>query len=226
MKSLENPGTNLNNPSEKDSASEVEKEPFFDNRDRELLLEGADNFIDQAHEQGFDSLVFLDSSARIFAHLILERWKARYPHEQTPEIKFIKVDRKTRTYSQEQKKQYVRQLRESFNTSGWNHGFSFFTGKKVLIVDEFTYSGGTLSFAKEIFEMAFKNKVERIGTGAIWGDQDNSKDVRPTYASRDGISDAVPFRELPNVPIIKTRYEVISHTKRELLPKLMNKIKN
>lgn len=73
----------------------VEKSKFeiFDTKDRELMLEAADHFLDQLSQTNYDALIFLDQGARIWSHLLHARWQHRFPDKKFPEIKYIKVGR-------------------------------------------------------------------------------------------------------------------------------------
>lgn len=70
-------------------------EIFKDPEERYFLLHVADNFIDQIREQSkhYDSFVFFDRGARLFGHLIKERWQYRYPDDKIPKIYFVKIGR-------------------------------------------------------------------------------------------------------------------------------------
>jgi hypothetical protein len=65
--------------------------------ERKFLLLVADNFIDQIREihqkNPYDAFVFFDRGARLFGHLIRERWKHRFPEDKIPPIFFVKIGR-------------------------------------------------------------------------------------------------------------------------------------
>ena len=165
----------VDNPDEQLPEEKTEFPPVFSVQERNAMQRAADNFINQAHEQGFDSLVFLDRSARPFSHLILERWKARFPDEQPPDVKFVKIGREMYSprgsfeYPTDDKikDQYAEQIHETFIQP--NKKETYFAGKKVLICDEYCGTGGTLKFAKDLFQRAIGHEAKIIGIGALSG---------------------------------------------------------
>jgi len=167
-------------------------EIFKDPEERYFLVDVADNFIDQIRSQKnlYDAFVFFDRGARLFGHLIRERWKHRFPEDKIPDIFFVKIGREMgqpsldpnqpveyeypwkniferdwndklpsvgeiidRVKDNFRFKKIVRNLRKSFLRGDK----AIFDGKKILLVDEFMASGGTLSYGKALFSRAFKD---------------------------------------------------------------------
>jgi len=70
-------------------------EIFKNQAERYFLVNVADNFIDQirSRENPYDTFVFFDRGARLFGHLIRERWKHRFPEDKIPDTFFVKIGR-------------------------------------------------------------------------------------------------------------------------------------
>lgn len=70
-------------------------EIFKNPEERNFLLDVADNFIEQIRitENPYDSFVFFDRGARLFGHLIRERWEHRFPEDKIPDTYFVKIGR-------------------------------------------------------------------------------------------------------------------------------------
>jgi hypothetical protein len=78
-------------------------EIFKSPEERSLLLLIVDNFINQIriiHQKNpYDAFVFFDRGARIFSHLIRERWKHRFPEDKIPNMFFVKIGREMGLHS-------------------------------------------------------------------------------------------------------------------------------
>ncbi|MBI2049142.1 MAG: hypothetical protein HYT29_01770, partial [Parcubacteria group bacterium] len=159
---------------EKPPAEPEKKEPpVFRERDKEFLAMAADNFIDQAMPLQYDSFVFLDHSARYLASLIKARWKFRFPDEQIPEMKFVKVGREFTWRTDKGSYYYALDRRDTKKLSSEIQkkftkpdGSSYFDGKKVLIVDDYMWTGGALNLTKNLFLLSFP-KITKIDKAAF-----------------------------------------------------------
>lgn len=149
-----------------------EDSKVYDEYDTYFLDESADNIVKNAHDKGYNSLVFLDRGARVFSYLIKERWKILYPKEKIPEIKYANIGREKankgfsfgRYWGFSLKDEEINELRRAFTNK--KTGKNFFDGKKVLIIDDYCYFGSTINFARKIFQKSFP-EAEKIGISAI-----------------------------------------------------------
>lgn len=78
-----------------ENPAEPSYEIFENSVERGFLLNVTDNFIDQvrAQENAYDAFVYFDRGARLFGHLIRERWRHRFPEDEMPDTFFVKVGR-------------------------------------------------------------------------------------------------------------------------------------
>lgn len=58
---------------------------------RTEIKERMHRLLENVHEQGVDTLLFLDRSARPLSWMFREAWKLKYPDEQVPDVKFANV---------------------------------------------------------------------------------------------------------------------------------------
>ncbi|KKS41648.1 MAG: hypothetical protein UV05_C0052G0006 [candidate division CPR1 bacterium GW2011_GWA2_42_17] len=168
---------------------EFNYEIFSSPEDREFLRHIADRFIQKARPNGYDAMLYLDMGARIFNHLIKARWKFLHPEEKVPDTRFINIGReKARgTYEHPHVKFRERDIPEF--AEGARKVFDWDKGqyKKVIIVDEFVDSGGTLSFAQKVMQAAFPNITFDNAALALMSDEqlDNeSITIRPEQEER------------------------------------------
>lgn len=83
-------------PTARPDVKETKKQPdrdykIFSLEDRRFLRDQADKLIDHIKDKEYDSLIFLDSGARLVGYLIRERWKKDCPDIPSPPISFIKI---------------------------------------------------------------------------------------------------------------------------------------
>jgi len=113
------------------------------------------------YSEKYDTLVFLDESARVFQHLIRAKWKAVYPNERMPPTFFVNIGREKwkRWYDEggkeyykknfsRMKHQYSKKVAKEFNKKD-------FENKKILLIDEYSESGRSGRFVQEVFKEAF-----------------------------------------------------------------------
>ncbi len=151
---------------------------IFSESDRKILDAVAENFVTQVHDQKYDTLILLDSSARVFTPLIQERWKQRFPDTPVPDIKFIKMDRILRD-----RLSYPTMADPSKLITELQDAFHFKQGQKLLIVDEYLSTGCTLQKAKTLVQKAFPNI--QTDMGALISGMKDDKDGWKRYLERE-----------------------------------------
>ena len=145
---------------------------FFTEKERVILSDAAQNFVTQTYQGDYDVVVFLDKSARPYSYLFKERWKALYPDSEVPQIRFANIgtEKDKRDYSPY--KSNPEDLRKIF-------GSKQFSGKRILIADDFVFSGLTLKYAKQLFSTAFPESAY-VGSGSFYSSLERADlDVKP-----------------------------------------------
>ncbi|MBS3094846.1 hypothetical protein J4474_04220 [Candidatus Pacearchaeota archaeon] len=147
--------------------------------------------VSEIHSGKYDTLVFLDESARVYQHLIRARWKVFYPNERMPPTFFVNIgrekwkrpwyDREGKEYYRKNfsrmKKQYSKKVLKGFNKK-------YFENKRILILDEFKSTGKSGRFVKEVFKDAFPDsKVKYFPMGEYFMNL-NSQPISETHKNK------------------------------------------
>lgn len=138
---------------------------------RRELSEAAERFVQDVHERGYDSLVFLDKSARPYAALFRARWKTLYAKEKMPDIRFANIGREKvfEIVEQDVREELSKQVRERYDLEG----------KKVLIFDEYYSTGNTIKNAYSTFRGAFPSS--HFDTGVLGcSDRNEMRNYHPS----------------------------------------------
>jgi hypoxanthine phosphoribosyltransferase len=109
------------------------------------VAEGTVNLINLVVSEKKDTVFFLDKSARPLGFLFMKTWDELYPEKQKPQIRFVDIGRddNSKFFNEDA----AEKLRETYKNS--------VDGKNVLVVDEYSLSGGTLANARRVFESNF-----------------------------------------------------------------------
>ncbi|MDO8556418.1 MAG: phosphoribosyltransferase [Nanoarchaeota archaeon] len=121
------------------------------------LSHAADELVYDVKKKGFDSIIFLDKSARAYAALFKSRWKANFPDEKIPEVRFADVGREKTGYSEDPRERLQRIIEKAKNTFKLE-------GQEVLIFDDFYSTGKTMATAMHVFSKAFPKTHFYSGT--------------------------------------------------------------
>jgi len=141
-------------------------------------------FVLEVDREEYDSLVFLDKSARPVAWLFMDMYKRMFPHRTRPNVHFVNIGRETTreldslapTLStryedliREDKLMMAARLRRIFSVGIGERDSrgerilsdsTYFDDKSVCIVDEFSVSGTSLVVAQCLFEEAFTGRYK------------------------------------------------------------------
>jgi hypothetical protein len=119
--------------------------------------------VERVRDEDIEVVFFLDKSARPISWLFNELWKKKYPECPIPKIHYVNIGRQHSLYKRtdypvglekdnsvperDLETEEVKRLQEVFGGK--------FTGKAVLIVDEYGSTGRSLGIAKKLFNKAF-----------------------------------------------------------------------
>jgi len=140
---------------------------------RQQLIAEVAAFIGAAAFMQPDVLMYLDKSARPICWIVNKVWKTRFPNKPKPETKFINFG-KERTIVSDlvsehglEKVEYldephvdaaVQQLREDY---GKRNGGTYLDGKRIWLVDEFSYTGSSLIAARILLTQAIGDELPK-----------------------------------------------------------------
>lgn len=114
---------------------------------RKSMLERTAQFVVKVHELKPDTIVCMETRARVLGVLIKKVWERLYPDEKCPEVRFL-IPNKTK--DEKRKEVYLSNLKNTFDGNK-----DAFSNKKVLLVDEVVGSGTTISNASEDLKKVF-----------------------------------------------------------------------
>lgn len=146
-----------------------------DDRLRAFYVMRTDRLIQEAESEEVDTMLYLDKSARPIQWMVREFWPIFAGDKPMPESKFVNIDASTLLgrseseprpdeqdiYDAKIPEEVIQELRTIFIDPS-NRDVSMFDGKKVMVVDEVSVSGGTLSLAVKILSEAFP-RAEFVG---------------------------------------------------------------
>lgn len=146
-----------------------------DDRMRAFYVMRTDRLIQEAEIADVDTIFYLDKSARPIQWMVKEFWPIFAGDKPMPESKFANIDAsewlgktsdeprpdETEIFLAKIPQEAIEELRETFRDPN-NRDASVFDGKKVMVVDEVSVSGGSLGLAVKILSEAFP-KAEFIG---------------------------------------------------------------
>jgi hypothetical protein len=171
-------------------------------------------FIEHVQNSGYESLIFLDKSARPGLWLMSELWAQLCPEIPKPDIKFLNVGREkfnssfAGVYSPpEDHEVFIQGMQDNTDLvtsvksvlTGWNSGAGYLDGKNICIVDECSPEGGSLIAAKALVEAALGEKVASIDTHTIFS-------FEPFWLSQD---DLIGVKDIDNQTTYSTVYRPI-----------------
>jgi len=149
-----------------------------DERMRAMYVSRTDRLIQEAEKLEADVILYLDKSARPIQWLVKEFWPIFAPDKPAPESKFVNIDAsewlgktsdearpgEDEIYSAEIPQEAIEELRAVFRDPT-RPDKSVFDGKQIMVVDEVSVSGGSLSLAVKILSQAFP---EASFNGRAW----------------------------------------------------------
>lgn len=141
---------------------------FLQNPAERTMIEfGIIELIQKAKDEQFDTLVFLDKSARPLSWIFRKSWELIYPDQKSPEIKFINppkemMESPQTTTEQEQQLKTKEEFEDVFGEH--LHG-------KILLVDEKSSSGGSYHAVRELIQQISQYRdveLEQFDIMQIW----------------------------------------------------------
>jgi len=184
---------------------------------------GADmlDFVMQVDREEYDSLVFLDKSARPAAWLFMDMYRRMFPHKTRPNVHFVNIGQEkireldslaptlsTRVEDllREDKLMMADRLRRIFSVGIGERDSrgerilsdsTYFDDKSVCIVDEFSVSGTSLIVAQYLFEEAFTGRYKgQIHIKSLFSKEPPWNRVFDTESTRKeellGVIDIIP----------------------------------
>lgn len=107
--------------------------------------------------EGFDSLFFLDRSARPIAHLYRRVFSALYPDRKRPEIRYLNIGAEKQRLKESGEGKKIPRTRDEFvekfgaeNIEELEHFLKASQGQKRIIVDDLFSTGSTATLARNI----------------------------------------------------------------------------
>ncbi|CAN5244730.1 hypothetical protein BH09PAT2_BH09PAT2_10300 [soil metagenome] len=140
-----------------------------------LLAEGTVNLINLIVDKEFDTIFFLDKSARQAAYLTHQTWKRIYPTADFPQIRFVNVGRSD-TFSaySDLTEEMIADIRK----------YEDYNGQKILIADEYVSGGTSLYGAQNVILRAFPH-VAQVDYTSIYKNPPLWLSNRGTHAVQD-----------------------------------------
>lgn len=124
---------------------------------RKSFLEDGAEFLVDVRDQGIQTMVFMDRSARPLALFLRALWRRIYPDQQPPEMRFA-VGKRDWEIEKEGSDQLKKEIYNLYRKAD-------FDGKNVLFIDEEFVTGETLMTTSDLFKQAFPGM--RINFGAL-----------------------------------------------------------
>ncbi len=152
------------------------KDFISDEKMRTNYIERTDKLIEEMLKEDYDTVIYLDKSARPVSLMVREMWDIFAPDKPRPDTKFANVDAHYWLHDSEARPEthevhamvipqsVIQELQNAFKNEFYQkdengnvllNGSNQPIGKKVLIVDEISVTGSSLVLAKKMFEAAF-----------------------------------------------------------------------
>ncbi len=133
-------------------------------QDRELLVSAIGRLVAHVQQTKPDTIIFLDKSARIYAHVFQESWRQLSTSKPNHQILFCNIGREKNLLLRDPTGKFIEDYAEAFRQTYRQN--CLFEGKKILIVDDDVASGATLESARKVLFAAYPN-VKLIETCAV-----------------------------------------------------------
>lgn len=140
---------------ELDRENPIDYERHWTPERRKSYLEDGAEFLVDVRDQGIQTMVFMDKSARPLALFLRMLWRRVYPDKEPPEMRFAVGSRSDET-NEEDKTALLRQIRELYRKKD-------FDKKGVLFVDEEMSTGNTLVGTSNLFKQVFPSMQVKFG---------------------------------------------------------------
>ena len=164
-----------------------------------LLITRTDDLIKEILNNDVQMLVFKDKSARPLSWMLLERWKTRFPGKKMPAIKFVNIGGEKmslaneylynpdwyRKYTpKEEQEVALRRYFEELDSSDYikkTAGDIERTKGKVMLVDDYSFSGFSLFLATKFFQYHYPslNNGQKLVSYTFFHDEDGK--IFPPY---------------------------------------------
>lgn len=135
----------LPNEEHRDKHFEILNEPS----ERVMIEFGIAELIHKVRDEHYDSLVFLDKSARSFSWMFDHAWKKLFPNEERPSIHFVNPPRAVTASAESE---YQAWMKEHLR------------GDRILLVDEISHSGGSFERSKQLVASLPSSDHRKIDT--------------------------------------------------------------
>jgi hypothetical protein len=145
---LNNLNTGVTVKSEWGRVAEEPYRTFVDPADRLWLKTRTAEVVNAVRDLKIDTMVFLDKSARITAHMMREHWHVHHPGETPPRMFFLNIGNESfsRHLVEDSSTRFER-IPQNLSSMGralrtvFEAAKSSFEGKRVLVMDEFIWEG-------------------------------------------------------------------------------------
>lgn len=126
---------------------------IYQEADPQDLADGVVKLLNIVVDHKADTLFFLDKSARPCAYLFLSVWEDLYPGVKHPDIKFINIGHESNVDSLSDR--VIKDVRDRYKNT---------VGKNVVVVDEWSDTGKTLTKAEKAMKVFFPGSNVQVVT--------------------------------------------------------------